>query len=74
LKKKKTTFPTINQTNSQTSLILTSKSVKRKLDRAMSFEKPSNGPMSNKITVDIINIDENESIEAKNLIYITPWG
>jgi hypothetical protein len=40
----------------------------------MSFKKPSNGPMSDKITVDIINIDENESIEAKNLIFITPWG
>jgi hypothetical protein len=47
------------------------------LDRALSFEKPSNGPMSDQITVDIKNIDENESInpiEAKNLIYITPWG
>jgi len=73
-KVKRTTSPTMHWTNSQSSLISTSSSVRRELDRAMAFEKPPNGPMRDRITVDILKIDENDykgtisPIEAKNLI------
>jgi hypothetical protein len=50
------------------------------LDRALAFEKPPNGPMRDRITVNILKIDENDfkgtisPIEAKNLIYINTLG
>ena len=44
-KEKRTTSPTIHQTSSQSSLISTSSSVRRELDRALAFKKPPNGPM-----------------------------
>ena len=79
LKKKeyRTTSPTMHQNSSQSSLISTTSSVRRELDRALAFE---NGPMRDRITVDILKIDEidfkgtNSPIEAKNLIYINTLG
>jgi hypothetical protein len=71
-KEKRITSPTMHQTNSQSSLISTTSSVRRELDRALAFEKPPNGPMRDGITVDILKIDENDfkgtisPIEAKN--------
>jgi hypothetical protein len=79
-KEKRTTSPTMHQTSSQSSLISTSSSVRRELDRALAFKKPPNGPMRDGITVDILKIDENDfkgtisPIEAKNLIYINTLG
>ena len=79
-KEKRTTSPTMHRTSSQSSLISTSSSVRRELDRALAFEKPPNGPMRDRITVDILKIDENDfkgtisPIEAKNLIYINTLG
>jgi hypothetical protein len=62
----------MHQTNSQSSLISTSSSVRRELDRALAFEKSPNGPKRDQIRVDILKIDENDfkgtsPIEAKNL-------
>jgi hypothetical protein len=72
-KEKRNTSPTMHQTSFQSSLISTS-SVRRELNRALAFEKPPNGPMRDRITVDILKIDENDfkgisPFEAKNLIY-----
>ena len=67
-------------TSSQSSMISTTSSVRRELDRALAFEKPPNGPMRDQITVDILKIDENDfkgtisPIEAKNLICINTLG
>jgi len=82
LKKKenRTTSPTMHQNSSQSSLISTSSSVRRELEQALVFEQPPNGPIRNRITVDILKIDEidfkgtNSPIEAKNLIYINTLG
>ena len=69
----------MHQTSFQSSLISTS-SVRRELNRALAFEKPPNGPMRDRIMVDILKIDENDfkgtisPIEAKNLIYINTLG
>jgi hypothetical protein len=76
-KEKRNTSPTIYRTSSQSSLISTTSSVRRELDRALAFE---NGPMRDRITVDILKIDKNDfkgtisPIEAKNLIYINTLG
>jgi hypothetical protein len=72
-KEKKTSSPAMNWTNSQSSLISTSNLVRKELDRALAFEKPSNERSNNgwhlkdwwkcfqRYTFDIIFI-----IEAKN--------
>jgi hypothetical protein len=77
-KEKRNTSPTMHQTSSQSSLISSTSSVRRELDRALAFEKPLNGPMRDQITVEILKIDENDfkgsPIEAKNLIYINTLG
>ena len=79
MKKKKEPHPQqCIETSSQSSLIFTSSSVRRELDRALAFKKPPNGPMRDQITVEILKIDENDfkgsPIEAKNLIYINTLG
>jgi hypothetical protein len=79
-KEKRTTSPTMHQTNSQSFLISTSSSVRREFDRALAFKKPQNGPMKDQIMVGILKIDKNvfkgtiSPIEAKNLIYINNLG
>ena len=79
-KEKRITSPTMHQTSSQSSLISTTSSVRRELDRALAFEKPPNGQMRDRIVVDILKIDENDfkgtisPLEAKNLIYINTLG
>ncbi len=79
-KEKRNTSPRMHRTSSQSSLISTTSSVRRELDRALAFEKPPNGPMRDRITVDILKIDENDfkgtisPIEAKNLICINTLG
>ena len=62
-KEKRNTSPTMHRTSSQSSLISTTSSVRRELDRALAFEKPPNGPMRDQIMVDILKIDENDSKE-----------
>jgi hypothetical protein len=69
-KVKRTTSPTMHWTNSQSSLISTSSSVRRELDRALAFEKPLNGPMREQITVDILKIDE----KPKTWSTFITWG
>ena len=50
------------------------------IGQSSGFRKPPNGPMRDRITVDILKIDENDfkgtisPIEAKNLIYINTLG
>jgi len=79
-KEKRNTSPRMHRTSSQSSLISTSSSVRRELEQALVFEQPPNGPIRNRITVDILKIDEidfngtNSPIEAKNLIYINTLG
>jgi hypothetical protein len=79
-KEKRNTSPTKHRTSSQSSLISTTSSVRRKLDITLAFEKPPNGPMRDRITIDILKIDENDfkgtisPIETKNLIYINTLG
>jgi hypothetical protein len=50
--------PTMHRTSSQSSLISTSSSVRRELDRALAFKKPPKVPMRDRITVDILKIDD----------------
>jgi hypothetical protein len=79
-KEKSNTSPTMHQTSSQCSLISTTSSVRSELNRALAFEKPPNGPMRDRMTVDILKIDENDfkgtisPFEAKNLIYVNTLG
>jgi hypothetical protein len=59
-KEKRNTSPTMHQTSSQSSLISTTSSVRRELNRALAFEKPPNGPMRNQMTIDTLKINEND--------------
>ena len=65
---------------SRSSLTSTTSSVRKELDRNLAFEKPPNGPMRDRLTIDILKIDGEDfkgtisPLEAKNLIYQDTLG
>ena len=79
-KEKRITSLTMPQSGSRSSLTSTTSSVRKELDRALAFEKPPNGPMRDRLTIDILKIDGEDfkgtisPIEAKNLIYQETLG
>ena len=70
----------MQRSNSKISLISTTNSVRRELDRALAFKKPPNGPMQDRLTIEILKINGEDfkgkitPIEAKNLIYQETLG
>lgn len=58
----------------------TSTTARRELDRALAFSRPQNGPMKDRITIDILRIDGEDfkgtvtPREAKNKIFVDALG
>ena len=75
-KEKRSKPPTMQRTGSHLSWSSTTSWIKEELDLALAFEKAPNGPMRDRITVDILKIDGEDfkgtitPLEAKNLIYV----
>ena len=73
-KEKRRNSPTMLRRDSRSSLTSTTSSVRRELDRNLAFEKSPNGPMRDRVTVDILKINGKtwtiSPLEAKNLIYL----
>ena len=79
-KEKRMDSPTMHRSVSRSSLTSTTSSVRKELDRNLAFEKPPNGPMRDRLTIDILKIDGEDfkgtisPLEAKNLIYQDTLG
>ena len=71
-KEKRRNSPTMLRRDSRSSLTSTTSSVRRELDRNLAFEKSPNGPMRDRVTVDILKINGEDfkgtisPLEAKN--------